>query len=247
MIQCPNCSHRFDTDPHHPPTHCPNCQSRLRAERASDWTPIARLSNLADSGYFSDLIAAQEIDVQVKEVDEFNALLGLWEATFVLQVPRDDARRAAELMNQHLEASGDSQQDKRGSHDSFGQNTHETSETTSPGPHEVMWPEPSATAVTPIWKSVVLVLVAGGLAYGLGRTAGRRDVEAVPKADHDRLWQVLSRPGETWVNDSLPGRPKYRLHCEPGSDRIVLDEDMDGDGRYERRRQFERGRLVGDQ
>lgn len=245
MIECPQCSHRFHADAHQPPTHCPQCDELLRIDRPSDWAPVARLANLADSGYFSDLLTQHEIAVQVQELDEYSALLGLWESVFVLQVARDDAERAKELINEHVETSRDSLAESDDAASMQQTSPAAQHDPWSSHDHDLGWAdEHERSTAVPIWKSVAVVLIVGGLAYAVGRSSGKLETETAPTADQDTLWQALSRPGETFVTDVPPGARKFRLRFDAQADHIDIDEDVDGDGRYDRRRTFERGLLI---
>ncbi|MCG8587337.1 MAG: hypothetical protein MI757_21740, partial [Pirellulales bacterium] len=222
---------------------CPSCGAALRRDQTWDWAPVARLSNLADCGYFCDTLSQHGIESRLQEIDEFSALIGMWEPVFVLQVPREDAARATELINGQLEADPSMDQQPANEH----QHDLESSDVGNPWsvPGDRGWPDETGTdAGTPIWKSVALVLVAGGLAYGAGRVSGQREAHPTPPSNRDMLWQALSRPGETFVSEGPPGARKLRLRYDATTDRIQMDEDIDGDGRYDRRRTFDRGRLV---
>jgi hypothetical protein len=78
----------------------------------------------------------------------------------------------------------------------------------------------------------------------VGLSTALRDVDAGPSADQDMLWQALSQSGETFVSEGPPGARRYRLHFDARTNRIEIAEDIDGDGRYDRRRAYERGRLI---
>ena len=245
MMTCPSCSHTFHGDLHEPPKHCPECGAKLLREASTDWVPVARLADMADSGYFSDILRQHEIEVRVHGVDEFNALLGLWESAYVLQVRPGDAERAAEVVREELESGGEEPRGKQA--DPLTGPVHDESyfQVPSVGGESHDWlDQRDDSQGAPIWKSVALVLVAGGLAYGVGQSTARRNAPEVPEGQRDALWQALSQPGETFVTEGPPGVRRYRLRYDLPSDQIHMDEDIDGDGRYDRRQVFERGRLV---
>jgi len=240
MINCPQCSHRFSGDTSQPPTHCPECGAALPHE-PTQWVPVARLADLAESGYFSELLRQRGINVRVHESDEFSALLGRWEAVFVLQSPRDDAQRAIDLVREELE-SGRADTPEQVADAVESESYYQT---TSADDDVLEWPGAEQTMHgSHLWKSVALVLVAGGIAYGVGHSTALREAADVPSEDRDMLWQALSKPGETFVTEGPPGVRRYRLRYDVPSDQIHMEEDTDGDGRYDKQQVFDRGRLI---
>ena len=245
MTSCPKCSHSFHSDAHDPPTHCPACGAKLRRDAPSEWVPVARLADMTDSGYFSDVLRQHEIEVRVHEVDEFSALLGLWEVVFVLQVPRDDAERAIDLVRAEIEGGHEEPADHMPNELADPVQSESYFKVPTSGDEQFEWPGATdGSQAAPLWKSVALVLVVGSLAYGVGRSTARRDAAEIPQDQRDALWQALSQPGETFGTEGPPGARRYRLRYDAPSDQIHMEEDIDGDGRYDRRQVFERGRLV---
>ena len=60
-------------------------------QKALDWIPIARVSNLAEAGYLVDFLTDRNIASDITEENEFNAAAGAWYSSFVLRVAEEDA------------------------------------------------------------------------------------------------------------------------------------------------------------
>lgn len=245
MATCQSCFQQFTVDVDNPPNHCPHCGDALRREPPGGWVPVARVANLAETGYFADTLQREGIVSQVQEVDEYNALLGVWESVYVLQVGRHESQRAVALMRDEMDTEGE-----RTSHaHDVRQETHPAQQpwTTQPmaQPTAVVdWPASDSPAGGSFVRSMALVLVAGGLAYGVGRATAPPRADQTPRDERNTLWQSLSRPGETLTSEGPPGSPRYQVRYDVQSDRIFVDEDVNGDGQYDRRQTFERGRRV---
>jgi hypothetical protein len=55
---------------------------------------------------------------------------------------------------------------------------------------------------------------------------------AAPK--HEALWDRLTASPSPWIQKLPDGRGLRALFVEPGRDRAILREDLDGDGIFER-------------
>ena len=219
----PSCQHcRFEFPAHQTPTStCPRCgQALAESEVGQDWTSIARLTNLAEVGYFADALETRGMPTKVRQHNEYSALDGTWRSTFILQVPQTDGVAAAELIEHELAQSADEAEDwdlARAAGDS--------------GP-------PSFPAAP--WKSLAMVLVASGLAY----CAGHSGADQLPPRLQPSLWQALRESSSPLVTNGPPGTPRQRISFDPATGSILLEDDFDGDGRFDRLRQFQEGRLV---
>jgi hypothetical protein len=222
MKLCPHCRTEIAAASRDP-FSCPGCGRRLVAEEATRWTSIARLTNLAETGYFADLIQAEEVPTNIVQHSEFDAVDGAWRTIYLLQVPEDEAAAAAESLKRELALA----------EEEAGRS----------------WPRDDAgaerRAAGGSWKPVVLILVAGGLAFYAGRFGvDRRPPPARPAQDElDRALGDLP-PGVSFRSED--GGVRRRLTFDRDSRAVFLEEDFDQDGRWDRLRMYRQGELVTD-
>lgn len=109
MPRCPACRRAFHTPLDNLPEFCPLCGEPLDATPPGDeWVAIARVTNLAEVGFFDDLLARHEVPCHVEASDQYDALGGAWRPTFVLRVMQADVERAIALVDRELaETAGD--------------------------------------------------------------------------------------------------------------------------------------------
>lgn len=222
---CQTCGRAFES-----PSFGENRQCRRCAPGGGDldgapqWVSIARVSNLAEVGYFADLLAGEEIESLVHQRDDFDAVHERWQRTFVLQVPDSDVPRAAAVIESEVSQA-----------DAGNENYDVDSQSDSQSDHEA--------ATTAPWKPIVLLLLVGGLTYSV--THAPRIVPAAPRENQGAapLWQALSEFKDD-LNTGPETLPRRELRYEPLRERHVLDEDFEGDGIIDRRGEYIRGRLV---
>ena len=209
---------------------CPHCHTEISPTPseatdvdASRWTSIARLTNLAETGYFADLIQADEVPTNIVQHSEFDAVDGSWRTIYLLQVPDDKAADAAESLKRELELA----------EEESGRSWHRD------GGHA----ERRSGGAS--WKPVVLILVAGGLAFYAGRFGvDRRPPPARPAQDElDSALNDLP-PGIEFQSDE--GGVRRRLTFDRDNRALFLEEDIDRDGRWDRLRMYRQGELVTD-
>ncbi|MEQ8791857.1 MAG: hypothetical protein RIC55_36710 [Pirellulaceae bacterium] len=224
MELCPHCRVEIVAS-HAPSTTCPACGGSLARETAARWTSVARLANLAETGYFADLLQADGVPTNVLHHSEFDAVDGAWRSLYVLQVPEGRAAEAAESLRRELELTDDA-----ASESWSGESWRRAS-----GQHA-----PSGVSV---WKPVALMLVASGLAYCAGRTGMERPPVARPT--HDELLKALHDLPRDTVFRSDDGQTERKLMVGPDGT-VILEEDDDLDGRPNRLRIFRDGVKVAD-
>lgn len=221
MTNCPKC--RYQWPPHQAAASaCPRCGCELSTD---DWTAnvaIARLTNLAEIGFFADTLEGDGIATNVVQHDEFSALDGSWHSIYILQVPRRDAAAATQRLKDELAALE-------------GQQSWDAPEEDG---------SQRAAAAGSIWKPVVLVLVASGMAYFAGRSGFQQPPRFVPAKDS--LSQALGETTVPLATERVAGRHWRQLRYDEPTRSIVLEEDFDGDGQFDRLRQFRDGHLVAD-
>lgn len=227
MMRCQNCKYRFSV--HEVlPDQCPRCGMEWRrGEQDAPWASIARLTNLAEVGYFADILESCGIPTQVRQHNEFSAVDGTWQSIYVLRVPKGSATHAAQSVREELERTSD-----------------DPSHGADPG-HGGHGPTGGRGFVSTMthWKPVVFALLAGGLFYTT------RHVGPVPQKSPNNvssLWKVLSNTDRVFVTEKRDGAMRSRLVTDRQSGTVWLEDDLDGDGHFDRLRCFREGRLVGE-
>ena len=213
MTRCLRCDYALPLEGPRP-QFCPHCGGDWTDEAApADWVPIARITNLAEVGYFADRLDAMNVETDIVQHDEFSAVDGSWSSRFILRVRPEHTAAATELLRREM---GGARRQWAGEND--------------PDPAA----KPLASAAS--WTPLVLVLMAGGLAYCAGRNS------ALPWTAHvdaaSSLSAALCESTAPLTSSPAPGQPGRRLRFDPASHSVLLEEDFDGDGSYERRRQF---------
>jgi hypothetical protein len=184
---------------------------------------VGRFTNLAEVGYFADRFSSWQIPSRTRQHDEFRALDGAWQSVYILQVPDEQAPRAVELIRAEL----------------AGEDT---------APETARWPDshpksPVGPSSTGLAKSVVLVIVVGGLAYFAGQAGRPGQPTGAPTGPP--LWQTLVEIDGTLTSDPRAATA-YQVDANRNSETVVIRRDTDGDGRFERWREYKRGQLVRD-
>ena len=214
MSHCVNCRHEFETGKRIPEI-CPKCGTNLSdAGNEQQWTAVARVTNLAEVGYFADLLHARDIATDIHQHNEFSASDGSWSMTFILRVPRHAAADAASALKLDLRSGG-------------------TGPLATVGYDEPPLQRRSAMGAL---KPFVFLLMAGGMVYCAGRGLSVRAPK--PVRSGDQLWRSLSESAEPLQTQSPPGEPFRRLRFDPLSKRFLLEEDFDGDGKVDLQREF---------
>ena len=217
-------NHREHDESEHP-GKCPACRQDLPVENGQTWLPVARLADLAEAGFMANLLADNGVPSRIRQYDDFSALDGGWASIYVLQVRDEDARKAVDSIQREL---ANAPQEPLEQGETTDEATDEATETV----------EADTAEATPLaWHAVAWVLVAGGIVWaGYGGPGGR--VPARRAEERPTLLKAIERIGVPLSSESPPGRPRYRLSFDDVTDQFQLDEDRDGDGRYERRRRY---------
>jgi hypothetical protein len=190
------------------------------------FVPIARFTNGAEAGFFAhELDASAEIPARLLFQENFDALDGVWANSYVLTVPESAAARAAELLQTMVHG------------------THADDQ----GAASERQPAASATDLepgSPAWVPILLTLAAGSVAYwGIERLerppAPRPLVHRVGQPPPpDQLWDVLASSPTPWTQPLRNGRGLRRLRVDRDRHAAIVEEDADGDGRFERTLRF---------
>lgn len=223
------------------PEYCPHCGAAT--DVAADaphapWAPVARVGSLSELGYFEDLLIESGFNPRLLDDDEFDAMGGSWRGTYTICVPAQQAAEAAALIESHLMA-GDAEEDEY-----FEQSASQAQHGGRFGAGQRAARDRGDDADKSVsWTPVVACLLAGGLAYWGGSSLLEASRPAQPAHEQADLWQALEeldRPLATADGQ----RPRTVLRVDRHRHVIWLEEDHNGDGRVDVRRQFRGGELV---
>jgi hypothetical protein len=195
--------------------------------------PIARVTNLAELGYFEDRLLDAGIETRLMDDDNFDALHGVWRGSYAIWVRAGEASDAADLIEGELEPRDGEDAAERGA------SAFSRSASASP-----WWPNRTRTGRNGSWTPLVAFLLAGGLVSWGGYslvTALRQPGEAGHRSDLSRVLESLDRPLATPPDED---GSRIVLRSDRARRSIWLEEDLDRDGRADARHQFRNGRLV---
>jgi len=201
-----------------PAVHRGDAEQTLAVEE-ENLVAVARFNNSAEAGYFADeLEHTQQIASKLKIEEHFDALNGRWWHDYVLLVAADHASRAAEYLTEEVTETAD---------EAWRETPGESSD------------EEDVLKLTIHWAPILITTIAAGsVAYW-----GVKKVEQQPRPpalgmDHrdraDHVWGVIAESENPWVQRIGHGPGVRVLTPQPGGE-ILLQEDADGDGRFERR------------
>jgi hypothetical protein len=232
------------------------------SDQSSSWVSIARLSNLAEAGYFESILTAAEIGSRSFEHDEFDAISGCWQTAYILQVHESDSAAAVEQIAQEVDRSLEPQAPFSPDVDPsspearhLGQHDIQELLRYAAGPDQRPYAAEGrmSTALdvgsesnSPpegnrpvIWAPVGLMLLAGGLLFGIQRAGvlliGGGDPPA-PKGT--TLWEAIRESPLPLYTQQKPGQPSRVIRWDPLDERIQVLDDTDGNGKYDRAREF---------
>lgn len=188
---------------------CPHCSGQQHSNDPPAWAVIARLSNLAEAGYFADWLEGEGIPARVHHRHNFSALEDNWNTTFELHVHAAEAERALTILREALSEEADD--------DTFS---------VDPDPRR-------RTNAFLMGSPLIWIILAGGLAYVLGRSGwapAQREMQSA-------LWHVVAESPPLW-SEPRAGQPRRCLRYDAPSGVVVLDLDFDGDGQWDQQQRF---------
>ncbi|MCH7989478.1 MAG: hypothetical protein IID46_10085 [Planctomycetes bacterium] len=262
MPRCPHCRERFVGHP----DCCPDCSGplietvfeeqnfRTEAEfEIGEDVPdeaivsVARFHNAAEAGYFShELMLAEEIPSMVKIDEHFDALSGRWSTRFLLLVPERFAENAVVSLQRLVEQSNSEESTEEETRNTF----RVTSEEMEQFGDELEFDRSPAVESGVNWVPIVLTLAAGSAAFwGVqifqARPQPQPHANAAPQgARQQDLWDRLSGSPEPWVQQLEGGRHTRRIQFETEGNVVIIREDSDGDGHFEKEHRIRRERLI---
>jgi hypothetical protein len=191
----------------------------MKQAEADDWVAIARMGNLAEAGFLSELLDSKGIPSHLERRENFSAVDGGWSAQFVLRVPPDYHERALDLLRNevadyHAEEDADDRFDAE--------------------PVSILDVMRRLRGIPIIGLFLLLGMVAIS-AYA----AGKATRNLAPRAPvQPGLWQALTETSIPYVAVTRDGRLRRSLHYDERERKLILQIDTDDDGRFDRRREF---------
>lgn len=213
MLICHHCRHEFENRERAATAICPECRSEVRVPQPTEWVSVVRTASLAEAGYLAHELEAGGFESQVKQHDSFSALDGSWSTLFLIQVPAEQAQHSADHLRSHL-ADPDISTPLTSAED---------------GPERG----------TVIWRPLALMIVAGATVLLIGhkmRELRVRQQEPPSRAGLLTVLEQIDRPFVSVNQDHAPNR--FRLIFSRHGQVWRLQEDMDGDGQYDREWRF---------
>ena len=214
MTSCPHCRNDHSSNTY-PDARCPHCNWTPAEDRA--WVAVARMTSLAEAGFFADALDAHGYPSRIFHRQDFNALDGYWESYYELAAQRDDSAAAIDVLRQELAAMG--------------------TDASEEGPERIARRYPAmhgSPRLMHVFTPLICAALAGGLAYWVGRSGLRFTDRFEPSAT---LWHVVAESPPFW-SEPRRGYPRRCLRFDVVSQSVLLDEDYDGDGIVDHQRQF---------
>jgi hypothetical protein len=202
-----------------PGSACPYCNGPLAAADEPAWTPVARVTNLAEAGFLANDLSTHGIATRIFDAENFSAVAGGWSAAYLIQVPTADANQAATHIREHLASEP--------ADDPFqydGDAEHEINEPVDPV----------------FWRPVALMVIAGVASFILGQQVAGDRAAAQPAGPRNSLPASIDSIGRSFLTEPVAGGPRHRLSYHHQHNCWYLETDADGDGRYESFQRFRR-------
>jgi hypothetical protein len=232
-------------------TRCPHCRQEIELSAGGsadlvefpdqDWVPVARLADAAEAAYFCDVLEQRDIAAFLVPSDQINALDGGWSTSYVIKVPANARQRATDVLREEVAETDDAGSLRSDAFESGGRpsSARTANAGRSPAARSPVGDADATFAgesmLPGLWKGGLVVgLLASGLAVmGLRGCDVRPGIADPTPASENPLCRALGETPGALV--STQGR---RLSYDATDDRFVLEEDFDGDGIYDRRREF---------
>lgn len=190
-------------------------------EVGDNWVAIARFQSGAEAGYFADELSRQTgIETDVLARERFDAVHAAWRLDYILLVPSEASEGAPRLLQGLVDATGD---------ELAGDDQERSSHSDLPAG---------------VWVPLILTLAAGSIAcFGVERNDHRPRPPALVVGDGRKpaeLWDVLDSDDGPWVQQLGDGRGTRQLTLDRDRQSVLLREDRDGDGQFDREWEFPR-------
>jgi hypothetical protein len=211
VLTCHHCRHDFEASEPGATAICPECRSEVRVPDEGAWVSVVRTGNLAEAGFLANELETGGFRSQIRQHDSFSAVDGSWNSLFLIQVPLDQAQESADHLRDYL------------------------AETELAGPITVTEDGvDGGTQRGPGWAPIALMVVAGVAVLFIGqRMRELRARQHEPsRAGLLNALEQIDRPFISVDPGKAPGR--FRLLFSRHAHHWRLQEDINGDGRYDR-------------
>ena len=213
MLTCHHCRHEFENHEPAATAICPKCRSEVRVPEPAEWASVVRTASLAEAGYLANELEAGGFESQVQQHDSFSAVDGSWSTLFLIQVPAEQAQQSADYLRSHL------------------------ADTDLSAPIAAAEEMPERGTV--IWRPLALMIVAGATVLLVGHKMRELRVRQQEPPSRARLLTVLEQIDRPFVSVGHGHAPnRFRLVFSRHGQFWRLQEDMDGDGQYDREWRF---------
>lgn len=211
MLTCHHCRREFEPTQLGATAICPECRSEVRVGDNDQWVSVVRTINLAEAGYLANELETGGFPSQIRQHDSFSAVDGTWNSLFLIQVPAEQAQASADHLRAYLaeaEFSGPIAVAEDGADDGAPRG--------------------------PVWRPLALMVVAGVAVLFIGQRMRELRVRQ-HEASRANLLHVLEQIDRPFVSVD-PGKEagRFRLMFNRRMEIWRLQEDPDGDGRYDR-------------
>jgi hypothetical protein len=171
---------------------------------------VVRTINLTEAGFLANELEAGGFHSQIRQHDSFSAVDGTWNSLFLVQVPADEAQASADHLRSFL------------------------AEAEFSGPIAVADDGDDGVPRGPVWRPLALIVVAGVAVLLIGQKM--RELRARQhEPSRAGLLHVLEQIDRPFVSvDPGKGPGRFRLMYSRRTQHWRLQEDPDGDGRYDR-------------
>ena len=244
---------------------CPHCDAELVPDSQTGalsadapWTQIAQMASVAEAGYLCDVLTNNAITARLQEVDDFDAISGAWQKLFIVSVPVALVDRAIEQMQREKDAAADDsdfsddlsaesippQNYSAHSHQRAKSNHRNAMANEDRVPDDFFLESThDRNQMAGGWFPIAIALVAGGLVSWMASDWLTQNGEAERSRVESPLWNALKESEGTWTitipkEQQLRSRVTRRLRYDATADVFVLEEDLDGDLRMDRRRKI---------
>ncbi|MEX0701665.1 MAG: hypothetical protein WD069_06165 [Planctomycetales bacterium] len=192
---------------------------------------IARFRSIAEAGFFADELGRLEIPATVRAEDQFDALRGHWNASFLLLVPAVHHATGGRALQDLIRRSEVDPSDDEPARDSGWRDDPAAQDWSEARLDPRLDFEPGAdrsSAGLP-WVPVVLALTAGSvIAWGLRHfplQAAPQRPAPLTERDWNELRQELGTPDRPWTQPTRDGRGVRKLWFDRERNRPVIVEE----------------------
>ncbi len=209
MNQCDQCGRRLSSF-EAAQAKCPSCGQKLPEQATAAWRAVARFANLAEVGFFADVLEGHAVATRVHHQQKFDAMGGHWQTSYELMVNESDVEQAVKVLREEIGTAPDEFDDE------------------APDRHDGAPLAPRSLAS--YWTPVIWAVLAGGLGYLAGRAESSDTSGRTAQTQRFLLSVADAAP---FHSDPRPAKIARGLRWDHEQRLLVLEEDQNGDGRYD--------------